>query len=59
MGGNGVDDLGRFTHFFGQLGADQRMRPFDFVVNGFTDIVEQPHTSCQLLVQVEFGRHDA
>ena len=40
------------------VGANQGVGPLDFVIDGFADIMEQPHTTGHFLVQIEFRRHD-
>ena len=47
MGGNGMNDLGGFAKFFCEPGADERMGSFNLMINRLSDIMQQPHSSCQ------------
>jgi hypothetical protein len=58
VGTNGMHDTGGFTKFFGQLGSDHRMGTLDFMVNGLTDIVKQPHAPGQFFLQPQFRGHN-
>ena len=57
--GDGVDDLLGLAELLGQVRADDGVGAFDLVVHGLADVVQQPGAFGLLLVEAEFGRHDA
>ena len=59
MRSNGVNHFGRLSIFFGKLRSNQSMGAFHFMVNGFANIMQEPHSTRQFLIQPQFSRHDA
>ncbi len=59
MRGDGIDDLRRLTVLARQLGADDRVRPFDLMVHGLADIVQQRGAPRLFFIQTQLGRHRA
>jgi hypothetical protein len=49
--------LGGLAKLLGQLGPDQGMGPLDFMIDGFANIVKEPHSAGQLLIQPQFRSH--
>ncbi len=58
VGRNGMDNLPGFIEFFGQPGSDDRMGPFDFMINGFADIMQQSHPAGHFGIESQFRSHD-
>ena len=56
VGGDGVDDLVRAAQPLGDVGADQRVRPFDLVIDRLADVVEQPGGLRHVDVGADLGR---
>src|SRR5262245_27777268 len=55
MAGNGIDHVIRFTEAAEDVRSDERMRAFDFVVDGLADVVEQAGAFGSRDIEVEFG----
>ncbi len=59
VGRDGVDDFFAFTVFFGDISPDQRVGPFDFMVDRFAYVMEQTCAFRFFHVHAEFRRHHA
>jgi hypothetical protein len=49
--------LGGLAKLLGQLGPDQGMGPLHFMVDGLANIVKEPHSARQFLLQPQFRSH--
>ena len=58
VGGNRVDDLFVFVVFAEHVGTDLGMGTFDFMVDGFAQIVEKTDTFGAFLIQTQFSGDD-
>src|SRR5208282_3182144 len=58
VGGDGVYQLGGFAAALGQIGADQGVHPFGFLIHRLADVVQQAGPSGEFAVEAQFRGHD-
>jgi hypothetical protein len=59
MGGDGVDDFVGFAITLDEISASDGVRAFDFVVDGFANVMKEPGALGGGDVKTEFGGHEA